>query len=121
MTNREFYTAIANAENIPAELVEFATNAIAKIDETNEKRKNKPSKTALENAPILEALTVALTSEPQTAAVLGAAVGISTQKASALLRQLVTSKVAASTDVKVPGKGTNKAYFLAPVDEVAEG
>ena len=120
MTNREFFTAIANAENLSAELVEFATNAIAKMDEANEKRKNKPSKTALENAPIIEALTNALTSDPQTAADLAAVVGISTQKASSLLRQMVTNGVAVSTDIKVPKKGTCKGYSLAPVGETTE-
>lgn len=120
MTNREFFTAIANAENLPAELVEFATNAIAKMDATNEARKNKPSKTALENAPIIEALTNALTADPQTAADLATAVGISTQKASSLLRQIVASGVAVASDIKVPKKGACKGYSLAPVDEVVE-
>ena len=116
MTNREFFTAIANAENISAELVEFATNAIAKMDATNEARKNKPSKTAIENAPVIEALTNALTADPQTAADLGAAVGISTQKASSLLRQIVAAGVAVATDIKVPKRGTCKGYSLAPVE-----
>ena len=120
MTNREFFTAIANAENISAELVEFATNAIAKMDETNEKRKNKPSKTAIENAPIIEALTNALTADPQTAADLAAQVGISTQKASSLLRQIVAAGVAVATDIKVPKRGTCKGYALAPVATDAE-
>ena len=112
MTNREFLTAIANAENLSAELVEHATNEIAKMDAANEKRKNKPSKTAVENAPIIEALTNALTSDPQTAADLATAVGISTQKASALLRSIVAAGTAVATDVKVPNKGTCKAYSL---------
>ena len=120
MTNREFFTAIANAENLSAELVEFATNAIAKMDATNEARKNKPSKKATENAPVIEALTNALTSDPQTAADLAAVVGISTQKASSLLRQMVTNGVAVSTDIKVPKKGSCKGYALAPVGETVE-
>ena len=118
MTNREFYTAIANAENISAELVEFATNAIAKMDEANEKRKNKPSKTAEANAPILESITGVLTAEPQTASDIATAVGISTQKASALLRQLAASGVAVKSEVKAPKKGVVKAYALATTDTV---
>ena len=117
MTNREFFTAISNIDTLPAELVEFATNAIAKMDNANEARKNKPSKTAVENAPVIEALTNALTSDPQTAADLAAVVGISTQKASSLLRQIVASGVAVSSDIKVPKKGTCKGYALAPVAE----
>ena len=42
MTNREFYTNIANGNITEAEK-EFALAAIAKMDETNEKRKNKVS------------------------------------------------------------------------------
>lgn len=119
MTNREFYTNIANGTITEAEK-EFALAAIAKMDETNEKRKNKPSKTAEANAPILASLTNALTSDPQTAADLAVAVGISTQKASSLLRQLVASGVAVSADIKVPKKGTCKGYTLAPVGETAD-
>ena len=123
MTNREFLTAIANSENLSAELVEHATNEIAKMDAANEKRKNKPSKTAEANAPILVSLTDALTSDPQTASDLAVAVGISTQKASSLLRQIVASGVAVATDIKVPKKGTCKGYALAPVagEDVVEG
>lgn len=119
MTNREFFTNIANGTITDTEK-EFALAAIAKMDETNEKRKNKPSKTATENAPIVEALTNALTSDPQTAADLAVAVGISTQKASSLLRQIVASGVAVASDIKVPKKGTCKGYALAPVETDAE-
>lgn len=118
MTNREFYTNIANGTVTEAEK-EFALAAIAKMDETNEKRKNKPSKTAEANAPIVASLTAALTSDPQTAADLAVVVGISTQKASSLLRQIVASGVAVSTDIKVPKKGACKGYALAPVGETA--
>ena len=44
MTNREFYTAIASMTNVPAEIVEFASDAIAKLDARNEKAKAKPRK-----------------------------------------------------------------------------
>ena len=117
MTNREFYTNIANGTVTEAEK-EFALAAIAKMDETNEKRKNKPSKTATENAPIIASLTEALTNDPQTAADLAAQVGISTQKASSLLRQIVAAGVAVASDIKVPKKGTCKGYALAPVETV---
>ena len=115
MTNREFFTNIANGTVTDTEK-EFAFAAISKMDETNEKRKNKPSKTAEANAPIIEALTNALTFDPKTAADLAVAVGISTQKASSLLRQIVASGVAVASDIKVPKKGTCKGYSLAPVE-----
>ena len=111
MTNREFLTAIANMENISEELKAEATARIEKLDATNEARKNKPSKKATENAPILEQIAnEILTTEAQTAATIAEAAGISVQKASALLRQLVADGKATVTEVKVPKKGTQKAY-----------
>lgn len=115
MTNRDFYTAVVNA-NISDEITAHASAAIEKMDAALEARKNKPSKKATENAPILEALTNALTTEPKVAADLAAEVGITTQKASALLRQLTLDGVAVATDVKVPKKGKVKGYALAPVE-----
>lgn len=115
MTNREFYTAIANG-SINDEVIAHATASLEKMDAANEARKNKPSKTAIENAPVIAALTNALTSDPQTAADLAATVGISTQKASSLLRQIVANGAATVTDIKVPKKGTCKGYSL-PVAE----
>ena len=111
MTNREFLTAIANMENIPAELKAEATARIEKLDATNEARKNKPSKKATENAPIMEQIAnEILTSEAQTASAIAEAAGISVQKASALLRQLVADGKATVTEVKVPKRGVQKAY-----------
>jgi hypothetical protein len=120
MTNREFLTAIANMENVPAELKAEATARIEKLDATNEARKNKPSKKATENAPILEQIYgEILTNEAQTASAVAEAAGFSVQKANALLRQLVDAGKAAVEDVKVPKKGTVKAYTKV-VAETAE-
>jgi hypothetical protein len=111
MTNREFLTAVAANENVPADIKEYAETAIAKMDATNEARKNKPSKKATENAPILEQIyDEILTNEAQIASAVAEAAGISVQKANALLRQLVADGKAAVEDVKVPKKGTVKAY-----------
>lgn len=115
MTNREFFVAVVNA-NISDELTAHAQAAIEKLDKALDARKNKPNKKDEENAPVLEALTNALTSEKQTAPDLAAAVGVSTQKASALLRKLVDAGVAVAEDVNVPKKGKMKGYALA-VDE----
>jgi ribosomal protein S25 len=111
MTNREFLTAIANMENISEELKAEATARIEKLDATNEARKNKPSKKATENAPIMEQIAnEILTSEAQTASAIAETAGISVQKASALLRQLVADGKATVTEVKIPKKGVQKAY-----------
>ena len=113
MTNREFLTAVSACENCSEEVREYAKAAIAKMDATNEARKNKPSKKAEENAPILEQIAnEILTAEAQTASAIAEAVGISVQKASALLRQLVADGKATVTEVKIPKKGTQKAYSI---------
>ena len=124
MTNREFYNAIANAENLSDELKEFAINAIAKMDETNEKRKNKVSpkdkEKAEADAKVRAEIFALITNDPQTASDLGAQVGVSTPKASAELRKLVAEGKVVATDIKVPKKGTCKGYSLAPVETDAE-
>lgn len=110
MTRREFLNAIVNGE-MNEELKAFAAAEREKMDLANERRRNKVSKKAQENAPIKEAIVKAMTDEPQTATVIGEAVGISTQKASALLRQLVDAGEVAKVDVKIKGKGTQKGYL----------
>ena len=111
MTNREFLTAIANMENISEELKAEAVARIEKLDATNEARKNKPSKKATENAPIMEQIVnEILTSEAQTASAIAETAGISVQKASALLRQLAADGKVIVTEVKIPKRGVQKAY-----------
>ena len=113
MTNREFLTAIANGTLGP-EVTAHATTALEKMDAALLARKNKPSKKALENAPIIEQIVnEVLGTEPMTAGQVAEAVGISTQKASALLRSIVADGRAVATDIKVPNKGTCKGYTLA--------
>lgn len=121
MTNREFLTAIANMENISEELKAEATARIEKLDATNEARKNKPSKKAIENAPVMEQIAnEILTSEAQTASAVAEAAGISVQKANALLRALVAEGRATVTEVKVPKRGVQKAYAKADADADAD-
>lgn len=113
MTNREFYNAILSAE-INDELKAFAEEAIAKMNARNEKRSSKPSKTALANVPVKEAIANFLEGkENVTAADVAVGVEVSVQKASSLLRQMVTDGVATVSEIKVPKKGKCKAYTLA--------
>ena len=109
MTQREYHTAVSNG-NITEEVMAFATEQIEKLDIRNAKRKGAESKKAKENAPIKEAILGVLTHEPMTASDVASAVGISTQKASALLRQIEGLSV---SDIKVPKKGKCKGYALA--------
>lgn len=111
MTYREMLTSIVNG-TINEEVIEKATERLEKLDAENEKRKNRVSKKALENEPVKARILEVLGEEPKTATEIGKEVEISTQKASALLRQLVEDGKVEKTDVKVKGKGTQKGYFV---------
>ena len=98
-------------DNVAEDIKAYAQERLAKIDATNEAWKNKPSKKSTENAPIMEQIVnEILTSEAQTASAIAESAGISVQKASALLRQLVASGSATVTEVKIPKRGVQKAY-----------
>ena len=109
MTNREFFNAVI-ANEITEEVIAHATESIAKLDERNAKRTSKPSKTQKENESIKASILAVLTTEPKVASEVAELVGISTQKASALLRQIEGLEV---SEVKVPKRGKMKGYALA--------
>ena len=124
MTNREFYNLIATNETLDAEVRTHAEEQIAKLDAIAEKRKGKVSKADAEKreANIALATHIAetiLTSEAKTAtdvaAVLTEETGedVKVQKASYLLRLAVELGLASVTEVKIPKKGTQKAYTIA--------
>ena len=91
------------------EMKEFAHSEITKMNDRNAKRKASPSKTAIANEPIKAEIVKGLTNEPKTASEIAKEVGISTQKASALLRQIDGLTV---TEVKIKGKGKVKGYSI---------
>ena len=119
MTNREFYNAIANG-TMNDEVKAFAEEAIAKMDERNAKRSSKPSKTSIENAPIKESIIEFISNRNEfcIAGAIAEAREISTQKASALCRQLVADGKLIEKEVKVPKQGKRKAYGLEEFEEV---
>lgn len=108
MTKREFLNAVIT-ETQNEELKAFATSEIEKLDVRNAKRSERPSKTQIANAPIIEAISRVLTDEPMLASKIAELCGISVNKASALAKKVEGVKV---VDVKVKGKGTQKGYFL---------
>ena len=117
MTKREFLSAVAEG-NVTDAVMEYAADEIVKLDTTNQKRREKPSKKTLENEPVKEAIFAVLGENAMTAtdiakAVTEAGLEISTQKASALARQLVDEGKAVASDVKIKGKGAQRAYSLA--------
>ena len=122
MTNREFYTAITieNATITP-EMIEHAQAQLAKLDATAEKRKGKVSakdQAKRDNNAALAKLVAEtiLTAEAKTATDVAEALTakpgeeVKVQKASYLLRLAVELGLANATEVKIPKKGTQKAY-----------
>ena len=124
MTNRDFYNAIINAdltaifEDEMAESVKkHAEAALKKLDETNEKRRNSTSKKEKENLPLMEQMVnEVLSFEPMTASDIGAALGISHNKATPIAKMAVDRGIAGVKDIKVPKKGMQKGYFLLGED-----
>ena len=115
MTNREFYSAVIEA-NINADLTAHAEKEIEKLNARNEKRSTTMNKTQKENVEIKKSILAVLSADKvKTANEVGVECGISTNKASALLRQLVLDKVAIDSEVKIPKKGKVKGYTLATV------
>lgn len=112
MTKREMMEMII-AGNITDEVIEMAKVEIEKMDAKNAKRRESISKKAQENAPIKEAILKAVGEDKKLAKEIAEMVEISTQKASALCRQMVTDGVLEVEDVKVKGKGMQKAYSVA--------
>lgn len=130
MTNRQALTFIVNG-NITAEVKAWAEGEIAKLNAKNDKRKNTKSKDQIANEGIMDSILSYIENHgAQVASSLGAALAISTQKASALCKLLVDGGKLTVADRKVKGKGAVKEYSLAvsptdtdtadEADEVAE-
>ena len=124
MTNREFYNLIT-AENatITPDMVEHAQTQLAKLDATAEKRKGKVSAKDQakrdENAALATQIAeTILGAEAKTATDVATALTeilgeeVKVQKASYLCRLAVDLGLATQTEVKIPKKGTQKAYAI---------
>lgn len=116
MTSREFFNAVIEG-NITDEIKDFAKSQIEKLDSKNAKRKTTDNKTQKENKAIKESLLATMEKDKVYTASEVAGMEIegitSTQKASALLRQMVETGTLTSEEVKVKGKGKVKGYRLA--------
>ena len=95
MTKREFFTQVAENENVTAHIRTFAQEAIDKIDKANAKRASKPSKTAEANEPIKAQILefVAAAEGAVGAKTVAEAIGVTTQKASSLMVQMAKAGV----------------------------
>lgn len=120
ITSREVLTLIVNGVSNET-TIGWATEMLAKMDEKNSKRKNTKSKEQIANEGVMDNIVAYIkTNGSQVASALGTALGISTQKASALCKILVEGGELTVADKKVKGKGSVKEYSLANPDAVAE-
>ena len=102
MTSRAFFESIQNGK-VDDDVKAYAVAEIEKMNARNEKRATTPSKTAIANEP-LKAQILAFLTEKTTSVLtsaIGEAVGISTAKASALLRQLANDGKIVGEEAKV--------------------
>lgn len=104
MTKKEMFSKIATVCSADAEIVEFCNHEIALLVKKNSYKSTKPTKTQVENEGLKDAILNAL-DKPMTATEIGNAVGISVNKASALLKQLHEDNSIVREVVK------RKAYF----------
>lgn len=112
MTKREFFEQVQTGV-ITEEMQAFAEKEIKAMDERNAKRSAKPNAKQIENEAIKERIIEAFTGkEKALASAIGETMGISTNKASALCRQLVAENRMTVEEVKVPKKGMQKAYTV---------
>ena len=120
MTKREFFVKVSAGE-MTEEMKAFAAEALVKMDETLAKRKGKLSEKEQAKREANEALARRVAAEilgaeaktaTDVAAELSEMLGeeVKVQKASSLCRKAVDLGLAAVTEVKIPKKGTQKAY-----------
>lgn len=127
MTKREFYVK-ATAGEMTEEMQAFAAEALVKMDAQLEARKGKVSEKEQAKRDANEALarrvaTEVLGTEAKTATDVATALTemlgeeVKVQKASSLCRKAVELGLAVQTDVKIPKKGTQKAYTVVDMGD----
>lgn len=112
MTNREFLNAIINGE-VTDEVVAMAKAEIEKLDARNEKRRTTMTKEQTANESVKAQIVEFIGDKKAVvASEIAQGVGVSTQKVSALCKQLVDEGKLTVADVKVKGKGSVKGYTI---------
>lgn len=121
MTTREFYETIINLDSIAEELRQKGVELLQAMDDKqNNARKRNSEKRAEELKPFMENIEALLSTAetPKLTTEIATALKLSPNKASAILRKMVTDGVLISIDVKVPKAGIRKAYKLVADDRV---
>lgn len=118
LNTREFMNAILaivadSTDETSVAVREKANAELARLDATNEKRRNTLTKAQKENEPIkAQIMEFGVGKIDMLASEVAEGVGVSTSKASALCRALVEDGKMTVKDVKVKGKASCKAYTL---------
>lgn len=120
MTMREFLNGVLATENLAPELANFATAKLADLDEKNATRRNSLTPAQLENEKLKATFVETATAETAYAAsAVAEMLGVSTQKASALMRALKADGVVSEGEAKsATGKSKVKTYTLTGVEFV---
>ena len=118
MTQREFFTKAKAFFTEGDEMYTYCETAIEKLDTRNAKKSSTLSKTQIENEEIKgKILEYLVGKEKVVSSEIGAELGYSTSKISALMRQLLEAEKVTVCDVKAEKKGKVKGYTLATETE----
>ena len=126
MTKREFFVKVSEGE-MTEEMKDFAVEQLIKMDAQLAARKGKVSEKEQAKRDANEALARRVAAEvlgaeaktaTDVAAELTEMLGeeVKVQKASSLCRKAVELELAVQTEVKIPKKGTQKAYAVKVVE-----
>ena len=114
MTKREFLMFVSNFEGMPADVTEYALDAIAQMDATNAKRREnpKPSKESVAAAERrVQALDWLKSNEGEfDAATIGEGCGLTATQVPAALKQAGSDGLVEKSTVKVDSKHRKTVY-----------
>ena len=109
-TMRDFLNAVISAD-VSEEVTEYATKQLTKLDTKNEKKRTTLSANQKQNVEIKEKIFADMETEKvYTASALALVYELSTQKISALMKQLVTDGLVEMIDGYKTEKGKVKGY-----------
>lgn len=111
-TERDFLTAVINGD-ITEQVIAYAKDRLKKLDEKNEKRREKTSENQLKNAQLLKDFIAFITAEgkPQTTTEIARRFNLSTQKVAPIMANGVKSESVTETTKKIDGR-KYKAYTV---------
>lgn len=120
MTEREFLNKVIATPNLANDIKTEAEARITKLDNKNEQRKGKQTKTQKENEPIAKAIVEALANGEKFGVDLATELNLSTSKINGVALNLVNEGVLVKSKKKKDGKGEPKTVYALAVTPTAE-